>query len=225
MIKVFPELRGSTDINFMEPTKKGLKRVPCSDPMPGLLSAGMQAHTRLSDLVRHNLAEVAGYGLRNSPTFLSQTMSHSDFLNSRIDSMMRGRGAQNRAEFRIQIMQELLASPPPSPPVAKTCRHPFADGADSGMNSDSNNPFSEDKGPVQGNKEMSKRTNPFSEDTRASGNTTYPVGEKQQPDTERKNPFEETERSQRELGSMDRSNTNPFDDADAYKSSSNPFEF
>lgn len=70
----------------------------------------MWAHTKLSDLIRHDLAEVsiAGLGLLTAAPEICRRNS----LGQRIENMMRARGMNDQREFRIQLMKEFLARDP-----------------------------------------------------------------------------------------------------------------
>jgi hypothetical protein len=121
MVQLFPELRFSTDIVFMEPSKKAVRRIQSEDPMPGPLDRDMWAHERLNDLIRGNVAEVAGLGLRRVPMLTSQRQEvQLQEMQSRLDrrsrfvGMMRARGISEESDLRLVAMRELLSTEPPT---------------------------------------------------------------------------------------------------------------
>jgi hypothetical protein len=119
MVQLFPELRFSTDIVFMEPSKKAARRIQSADPMPDPLDRDMWAHERLNDLIRGNVAEVAGLGLRRLPMLTSQRQVHEEMPSrfdrrSRFVGMMRARGISEESDLRLVAMRELLSAEPPT---------------------------------------------------------------------------------------------------------------
>jgi hypothetical protein len=67
MTDIFPELAHSTDIYFVLPSKKSLRRFPCVDILPRPLPTTLHAHRLLPDRVHRNVVEIADLALRRVP--------------------------------------------------------------------------------------------------------------------------------------------------------------
>ena len=72
MTEIFPELVHSTDIQFLLPSKKALRRFPCATVFPRPLPDFLNAQTLLSDRIRCNLAEIADIAMRRVPALLAK---------------------------------------------------------------------------------------------------------------------------------------------------------
>ena len=72
MTEIFPELVHSTDIQFLLPSKKALRRFPFATVFPRPLPDFLNAQTLLSDRIRCNLAEIADIAMRRVPALLAK---------------------------------------------------------------------------------------------------------------------------------------------------------
>ena len=72
LTEIFPELVYSSDIQFMLPSKKALRRFPCATVLPRPLPEKLNAHCLLSDRIRHNLAEIADLAVRRLPALMME---------------------------------------------------------------------------------------------------------------------------------------------------------
>ena len=114
-MKLFPELRFSTDIRFARPSKKGLRRIPSSKPMPGHVGPDMQAHARLTELIRRNVSEVAALGLTELPALflrlsvLDGRSRRRPYLDKAVQDRMRAQEKSDVGIFRLETMQELIS--------------------------------------------------------------------------------------------------------------------
>jgi hypothetical protein len=75
MIELFPELRDSTNIVFIRPSQKGLRRFRSQDRTPDPLDRAMWAHTLFDERIRRNLKEVASAGLCEIPSLFSRLVT------------------------------------------------------------------------------------------------------------------------------------------------------
>ena len=114
MLELFPELKYSTNIFFIEPTKKGLKRFRSSENLPGPLEEAMWAHTLLDTRIRRNVKEVASLGLGRVPTLMLRlsALEQRDVDSVRRQkAMMRARGSTDWKQCRLEIMKDFFSPP------------------------------------------------------------------------------------------------------------------
>ena len=113
MSEIFPELLESTDVYFVTPSKKALRRFPTPDPIPPPLDRTMHAHRFLDDRIHRAVAEVAGFALRKVP---SLTIALETGIKSRhvapsprlLAAVMSSRGISNEAAARVVIIRQML---------------------------------------------------------------------------------------------------------------------
>ena len=132
MSEIFPELLESTDVYFVTPSKKALRRFPTPDPIPPPLDRTMHAHRFLDDRIHRAVAEVAGFALRKVP---SLTIALETGIKSRhvapsprlLAAVMSSRGISNEAAARVAIIRQMLLKgtnrQPPSPMAAYSKAH------------------------------------------------------------------------------------------------------
>lgn len=110
MLLLFPELRDSTNIYFIRPSQKGLRRFRSQDLIPNPLDRAMWAHTLLDERIRRNLREVAAAGMSMIPVLFAKLSTSNgkgkDHFSRRIQS------ADNSAEWercRLELMREFFS--------------------------------------------------------------------------------------------------------------------
>ena len=115
MLKLFPELRDSTDLFFTTPSKKALRRFPSPNPIPPPLDQSMWAHRILEDRIRRDVSEVADSALRRVPSLtirLENRLGSNPLMEAQsrlLKAAMSTRGIANRyATSRIVIQEVLL---------------------------------------------------------------------------------------------------------------------
>jgi len=111
MLELFPELKDSTNIFFIEPTKKGLRRFRSSELLPGPLEEAMWAHTLLDTRIRQNVKEVASLRLGRVPALLDRLNKtddrHEDTIRQQ-QAIMKSRGYTEWKQCRLEIMKDFL---------------------------------------------------------------------------------------------------------------------
>jgi hypothetical protein len=116
MRQLFPELRHSTNIEYVKPSAKSLRRFPGSDLARIPLEKTMWVHTLLDCRIRGNVKEVAVALLSSPPPLLKRA-----FRSSRQDITARDRWheieierlqCQSWPECRLALMRELIGHPP-----------------------------------------------------------------------------------------------------------------
>ena len=113
-LQLFPELRDSTNIFFMAPSKRALRRFPSSSgTTPSVLDQSMWAHRILDDRIRHNTAEIADITLhcvpeRMKPLEAGCCLQKSIAQTRMVKSIMSSRRIQCESMARRIIMQEKL---------------------------------------------------------------------------------------------------------------------
>lgn len=120
MTELFPELMHSTDINIILPSKKALRRFPCTTMLPQPLPASLNAHQLLSDRIRRNAVEIANLAMRRLPAQLLELdrRLESKILNRKADeanlqsltliNATRRRLNINESDARVAIIQHAL---------------------------------------------------------------------------------------------------------------------
>lgn len=113
MLQLFPELRESTDMFFMLPSKKALRRFPSSNTIPSLLERSMWAHRILDDRIRRGVCEVADCSLRRVPslTIRLECRSGSKSLEAKsrlLKATMSERRISDKSVAKRIIIQEVL---------------------------------------------------------------------------------------------------------------------
>lgn len=114
-IKLFPELRDSTNIFFMQPSKKALRRFPLSNialPLP-LLDETMWAHRILDDRIRHHTTEIADISLHQIPARMDRLekalpSKRCKAQSRMIKSVMSSRSMSNESMARLVIIRKAL---------------------------------------------------------------------------------------------------------------------
>jgi hypothetical protein len=124
MLEIFPELTNSPDIYYVTPSKKALRRFPCTDaslqrPFPDTIQ--QPAHRILSDQIHRIVVEIADIGLRKISAraialnrrlnLRSQKQQHShseittqDWYKRRLRAMIEMKGYLNESEARVAIV-------------------------------------------------------------------------------------------------------------------------
>jgi hypothetical protein len=115
MLELFPELRDSTNMVFIRPSQKGLRRFKSQDRIPDPLDRAMWAHTLLDERIRRNLKEVAYAGLCEMPSLLSRLVK-SDGSQRDMAAIQRQEKAALRAHereswerCRFRLMREFFS--------------------------------------------------------------------------------------------------------------------
>ena len=113
-LQLFPELRDSTNIFFVAPSNKALRRFPsASGTTPSVLDQSLWAHRILDDRIRHHTAEIADISLHCVPERMKRLEAGGCFQKSiaqtrMVKSIMSSRGIQCESMARRIIMQEKL---------------------------------------------------------------------------------------------------------------------
>lgn len=113
MSEIFPELLESTDVYFVTPSKKALRRFPTSDPIPPPLDRTMQAHRFLDDRIHRDVAEVADFALRKVPSLTIVLETGSKSLHNApsprlLVAVMSSRGISNESAVRFLMIRQML---------------------------------------------------------------------------------------------------------------------
>jgi hypothetical protein len=115
MLELFPELRDSTNIVFIRPSQKGLRRFRSQDRTPDPLDQAMWAHTLLDERIRRNLKEVASAGLCEIPSLMSR-LAISGGIKRNMAAIQRKEKAALRAHegeswerCRLRLMREFFS--------------------------------------------------------------------------------------------------------------------
>lgn len=114
MLHLFPELGDSTNIFFVLPSRKSLRRLPSSDLLPLPLDRTMWAHTFLDDRIHRNVAEVADVGLRLVPSLLGslgkalESHDKESATLRRLDAVIGVHGSSDYYSARRIFIQEVL---------------------------------------------------------------------------------------------------------------------
>jgi hypothetical protein len=121
MMEIFPELLHSTDIYFVLPSKKALRRFPCIDVLPRPLPTTLQGHRLLSDRIHRNLVEIADLALRQIPQravaldrYIESKSRQStkstiyEWSTQRLKAMVQNGSYSNESEARIAIIRTAL---------------------------------------------------------------------------------------------------------------------
>lgn len=103
---IFPELKTSTNILFLEPSKKAIRRINTDNPMPRPLGEDMWAHTKLSTAIRRNVAEVADIALRKVPQLI--TLSEKENARKAYDDRVRRLAGEtvDPIDFRVSLIRD-----------------------------------------------------------------------------------------------------------------------
>lgn len=72
MFDIFPELHNSSEIIFLSPSKKAIRRFPTCDPAPKPLRSTFWAQKILDDRIRVYVAEIADLSLRVVPSLMER---------------------------------------------------------------------------------------------------------------------------------------------------------
>jgi hypothetical protein len=111
---IFPELRHSTDVCFVAPSKKSLRRFPSPEALPEPLDRRLWAHILFEERVRRNVSEVANAALRFVPELtlqLSGIQPRATTRSSRqLKAAMSVRGLSDLSAARLEVMREFLSS-------------------------------------------------------------------------------------------------------------------
>jgi hypothetical protein len=115
MLEIFPELHDSTDLFFIMPAKKAIRRFPTSQPLPRPLHRSMHAHRILDDRIRRAIVEVADVALQKLP---SLTINLEQKMTSRrlaakshprlLEAVMSARGISNEGAVLPVVIGEIL---------------------------------------------------------------------------------------------------------------------
>jgi hypothetical protein len=115
MLELFPELCDSTNIVFIRPSQKGLRRFRSQDRIPDPLDRAMWAHTLLDERIRRNLKEVASAGLCEIPLLMSR-LAKSGGSQRDMAAIQRQEKAALRAHdggswerCRLRLMREFFS--------------------------------------------------------------------------------------------------------------------
>jgi hypothetical protein len=115
MLELFPELRDSTNIVFIRPSQKGLRRFRSQDRIPDPLDRAMWAHTLLDERIRRNLKEVASAGLCEIPSLMAR-LAKSGISQRDMAAIQRQERAALRAHegerwerCRLRLMREFFS--------------------------------------------------------------------------------------------------------------------
>jgi hypothetical protein len=120
MIEIFPELVYSSDIEFILPSKKALRRFPCATVLPRPLPVSLNAQYLLSNRICRNLAEIADLAMRRIPALaveldrnLEAKVTHrkkdeAKWRSRTLTSAIRRRPNINDQEARIAIIRHAL---------------------------------------------------------------------------------------------------------------------
>jgi hypothetical protein len=115
MLELFPELRDSTNIVFIRPSQKGMRRFRSQDPIPDPLDRAMWAHTLLDERIRRNLKEVAVAGLCKIPSLMSRLAKSGDSQRDMAASQRQEKAALRAHEgeswelCRLRLMREFFS--------------------------------------------------------------------------------------------------------------------
>jgi hypothetical protein len=115
MLELFPELRDSTNIVFIRPSQKGLRRFRSQDRIPDPLDRAMWAHTLLDERIRRNLKEVALAGLCEIPSLMSRLAKSGGTLRDLAAIQRQGKAALRAHEgeswelCRLRLMREFFS--------------------------------------------------------------------------------------------------------------------
>ena len=117
MFEVFPELKDSTNILFVKPSQKGLRRFRPQDTLPGPLDRAMWAHTLLDDRIRRNLKEVALAGLVRIPSLTAKLGALDKKRETRVDRRIGlTRNGDTWEQCRLAFMREFFSEARQSTP-------------------------------------------------------------------------------------------------------------
>jgi hypothetical protein len=115
MLDIFPELKDSTNIIFLEPSKKGLKRFRHSGNVPEPLESPMFAHLSLSSRIHQHVREVADLSLRKVPAlsfkFTTLDQARDELTRKemyRQQSLIYVSKCKSWAQCRLLLMKELV---------------------------------------------------------------------------------------------------------------------
>lgn len=111
--ELFPELCESTDIIFVPPSRKALRRFPSSKSIQPPLDRSMWAHRILDDRIRRNVSEIADISLRIVPILMIRLQRKSVVpcnvaMTRLIQSIMISRNILDESTARIILVQEKL---------------------------------------------------------------------------------------------------------------------
>jgi hypothetical protein len=115
MLELFPELRDSTNIVFIRPSQKGLRRFRSQDHIPDPLDRAMWAHTLLDERIRRNLKEVASAGLCEIPSLISRLAISGGIKRDMAAIQRQEKGALRAHEgeswerCRLRLMREFFS--------------------------------------------------------------------------------------------------------------------
>lgn len=118
MTEIFPELVYSSDMHFILPSKKALRRFPSATVLPRPLPDTLNAQYLLSDSIRRNLAEIADLAMRRIPSLIveldrkiadNQWKTEEVKLQTRkLTAAIRQRPNMSDSEARVAIIRQAL---------------------------------------------------------------------------------------------------------------------
>jgi hypothetical protein len=120
MTEIFPELQYSSDIRYVLPSKKALRRFPCATVLPRPLPDSLNAQSQFSDRIRRNLKEVADLAMRRVPAL---TVKLDRYLETNLEvdkvkwqttrraTATRRQSYINDCKARVEIVRNALHVP------------------------------------------------------------------------------------------------------------------
>jgi hypothetical protein len=114
MLELFPELRNSTNIVFIRPSQKGLRRFRSQDRIPDPLDRAMWAHTLFDERIRRNLKEVASAGLCEIPSLFSRLVTSGSqrdkaAIQRQEKAARRAHEGESWERCRLRLMTEFFS--------------------------------------------------------------------------------------------------------------------
>jgi hypothetical protein len=116
MIGVFPELRIASDVAFLVPSKKALRRIHTNCPIPGPLLPDMGARMQLCTIRRQNVVEVADAALRRVPHLLGSADNGASWKVKA--AKLRACCVGDERTYRLTTIREIFSEKKPPEPLA-----------------------------------------------------------------------------------------------------------
>jgi hypothetical protein len=118
MRTLFPELAYSTNINFMSPSKKGIRRFPSADPTPQPIDISMSVDEVLQTITRAHVVTVADVCLRLVPQLLFRLSDRQKArrewtvtFSNKLDAVRKVHGFVTKHDAGYWCIQNLMSAP------------------------------------------------------------------------------------------------------------------